>query len=103
MARQGVAKMARIYNVYNKNSVAKPRKIRKPPESVTAVISTELPKAGSRPNFSISTGIITPRMAASNRLPYAFYFAFIYMVYMHLISGMVRRIKHKIYKAGART
>ena len=39
--------------------------MRKPPESVTAVISTELPSAGSLPNFSIVTGMSTPTVAAA--------------------------------------
>ena len=38
-----------------------------PPESVTAVINTELPKAGSRPNFSMITGINTPMVAANTK------------------------------------
>ncbi|VEB44740.1 Uncharacterised protein [Chromobacterium violaceum] len=44
-----------------------PRKIRKPPESVQAVISTLEPSAGSLPSFCISVGIITPMVAASIR------------------------------------
>ena len=39
--------------------------MKKPPESVTAVISTDDPTAGSRPNFSIVIGISTPIDAAS--------------------------------------
>ena len=41
--------------------------MRKPPESVTAVISTELPRAGPLPHFSMHTGIITPKNAASSK------------------------------------
>ena len=48
-------------------SVASPRKMKKPPESVTAVIITDDPTAGSRPSFSITIGIATPITAASMR------------------------------------
>jgi pimeloyl-ACP methyl ester carboxylesterase len=48
--------------------VASPRKMKKPPESVTAVISTDEPTAGSRPVRSIVIGISTPISAASSRL-----------------------------------
>jgi hypothetical protein len=36
---------------YSRNSVAKPRKMKNPPLSVMAVMSTLEPSAGSRPSF----------------------------------------------------
>ena len=48
--------------------VAKPKKMKKPPLSVTAVINTLVPTAGSRPDLCITNGIITPINAASNKL-----------------------------------
>src|SRR6266542_5503328 len=53
--------------LYTKNSVASPRKMKKPPESVTAVIMTDDPTAGSRPSLIIVIGISTPISAASSR------------------------------------
>jgi thiamine-phosphate diphosphorylase len=47
--------------------VARPRKMKKPPESVTAVMSTEPPTAGSRPRRAITIGTETPMKAASSR------------------------------------
>ena len=42
-------------------SVASPRKMKKPPESVTAVIITEPPSAGSAPGAGASSGPARPR------------------------------------------
>lgn len=53
---------------YIRNSVARPRKIKKPPVSVIAVIMTLEPTAGSRPSFTIVIGIITPINAAISKL-----------------------------------
>src|SRR5262249_33901282 len=53
---------------YTRKSVASPRKMKNPPLSVIAVISTEEPSAGSRPRRSIVSGISTPAVAASVRL-----------------------------------
>ncbi|STU64624.1 inorganic anion transporter sulfate permease (SulP) family [Klebsiella pneumoniae subsp. ozaenae] len=53
---------------YIRNSVARPRKIKKPPVSVMAVIITLEPTAGSRPSFTMTMGIITPIIAAISRL-----------------------------------
>ncbi|GHT97190.1 hypothetical protein FACS1894116_14840 [Betaproteobacteria bacterium] len=47
---------------------ARPRKMKKPPESVRAVISTELPTAGSAPRRWRSMGMMTPALAARSRL-----------------------------------
>ena len=44
-----------------------PKKDEESPESVTAVIITDEPSAGSRPNFIIVMGIRTPMDAASTR------------------------------------
>jgi multisubunit Na+/H+ antiporter MnhG subunit len=52
---------------YSRNSVARPRKIKKPPVSVMAVIITLEPTAGSRPSFTIVIGISTPISAATSR------------------------------------
>src|SRR5205085_4220493 len=48
--------------------VARPRKMKKPPESVQAVMSTEEPTAGSRPKNERTQGMETPISAASRRL-----------------------------------
>ena len=52
---------------YKSSSVASPRKMKNPPLSVTAVINTLEPIAGSRPNFLRVNGIMTPTNAASKR------------------------------------
>ena len=53
--------------VYNKKIVAKLKKIKNPPESVSPVIITEPPSAGSRPKRVRSIGINTPALEANNR------------------------------------
>src|SRR5262249_55730569 len=60
------ARAARAGN-YMRNRVARPRKMKKPPLSVMAVISTLEPSAGSRPNFAMSMGMPTPQNAARER------------------------------------
>src|SRR5256886_5480516 len=45
-----------------------PRKIKNPPESVHAVISTDEPTAGSLPKRARTQGIATPIVAASTKL-----------------------------------
>jgi glutamate-1-semialdehyde 2,1-aminomutase len=53
---------------YIRKIVASPRKMKKPPESVTAVMITLEPTAGSCPRRLRIIGAITPTKAASSRL-----------------------------------